>query len=115
MNLSKRAPQQFFNVDSCKHGVTNLLNVRNILMTSMHFYKLVLLFCIFHHNFSNVNVDNSFKSYITRKSFSRKSVLNYDSFIYHNVNIFNISHTKVLSSSDGFYLFSFYFVNIPFL
>ena len=37
--------------------------------------------------------------------------INFDSFIYHDVNIFNISHTNVLSSSD---LLSFYFCKYSF-
>ena len=40
---------------------------------------------------------------------SRNEFLNYGSFIYHDVNIFNISHTNILYSSDHFYLFSFYY------
>ena len=35
-------------------------------------------------------------------------------FIYHDVNIFNISHTNVLSNSDRFYRFSFYFCGYSF-
>ena len=31
------------------------------------------------------------------------------SFIYHGINLFNISHINVLSSSDRSYPFSFYF------
>ena len=109
VNLSKRARKRSCNVSSHKHGVSKSLNVRNILMTSIYFYELVLLFFIFHHNFCNGNVDNFFKGYVTRNNFSRNKFLNYDSFIYHDVNIFNISHTNVLSSSDRFYPFSFYF------
>ena len=41
--------------------------------------------------------------------FSRNEYLNYDNFNYHDVNIFNISYTNVLPSSDRFYPFSFYF------
>ena len=55
-----------------------------------------------------------FKGYVTRNNFSRNKFLNYDSFIYHDVNIFNISHTNVLSSSDRFYPFSFYFCKYSF-
>ena len=78
-------------------------------MTFIYFYELVLLFFIFHHNFRSNNVDNFFKGYVTRNNFSRNKFLNYDRFIYHDVNIFNISHTNVLSSSDRCYPFSFHF------
>ena len=54
------------------------------------------------------NVDN-FLSCIT--TFTG---INFDSFIYCDINIFNISHTNILSSSDHFYLFSFYFSKCSF-
>ena len=100
VNISNSARKRSFNVSSHKHGVTKSLNVRSILMTSIYFYELILLFFIFHHNFCNGNVDNFFKGYVTRKNFSGNKFLNHDRFIYHDVNIFNISHTNVLSSSD---------------
>ena len=84
-------------------------------MMSIYYCELVLLFFIFHHFFYNSNVDNFFKGFVKRSSFSRNEFLNYDSFIYHEVNILNISHKNVLSSSDHFYAFSFIFVNISFL
>ena len=111
VNHSKRDNKRSFNVSSQKHGFTKSLNVRHILMTSTYFHELVLLLFIFHHNFCNGNVGNFFKGYVTRNNFSRNNFLSYDSFIYHDVhsvNIFNISHTKVLSSSDRFYPLSFY-------
>ena len=110
LNLRKRALKRSFNVSSHKSDVTKSLNVRNILMTSIYFYELVLLFFIFHHNFCSGIVDNFLKGYVTRNIFSRNNFLNYDSSVYHDVNIFNISHTNVLSlsSSDRFYPFSFY-------
>ena len=114
VNLSKRARKRSCNVSSHKHGVSKSLNVKNILMTSIYFYELVLLFFIFHHNFCNGNIDNFFKGYVTRNNFSRNKFLNYDSVIYHDVNIFNISHTNVLSSLDRFYAFSFYFCKYSF-
>ena len=61
VNLSKRARKRSCNVSSHKHGVSKSLNVRNILMTSIYFYELVLLFFIFHHNFCKGNVDNFFQ------------------------------------------------------
>ena len=109
VNISNSARKRSFNVSSHKHGVTRSLNVRSILMTSIYFYELVLLFFIFHHNFCNGNVDNYFKGYVTRNNFSRNKCLNYNKFFYHDVNIFNISHTNVLSSPDRCYPFSFYF------
>ena len=115
MNLSKRARKRSFNVSSHKHGDTNSLHVKSILMRFIYFYELVLLFFIFHHNFCNGNSDNFFKGYATRSNFSRNKFSNYGSFIYHHVNIFNISDTNVLSSSDRFYNLVSIFVNIPFL
>ena len=91
-NLSKRARKRSCNVSSHKHGVSKSLNVKNILMTSIYFNELVLLFFIFHHNFCNGNVENFFKGYVTRSNFFRNEFLNYDSFIYHDVNTFNISN-----------------------
>ena len=108
VNLSKRARKQSFNVSSQKHGVTKSHNARSILMTSIYFYGLVLLFFIFRRNFYNGNVDNFLKGCVTRNSFSRNEFLNYD------VNVFNISHTNVLSSSSYFYPFSFYFCKYSF-
>ena len=61
VNISNSAHKRSFNVSSHKHGVTKSLNVRSILMTSICFYELFLLFCIFHHNFCNGNVDIFFK------------------------------------------------------
>ena len=84
-------------------------------MTSIYFYELVLLLFILHHKFYKGNADNFFKGYVTRNSFSRNEFLNHDTFIYHDVNIFNISPTNVLSSSDRLNPFSSFFVNIPFL
>ena len=75
---SKRARKRSFNVSSHKHGVTKSLNVRNILMMSIYFYELVLLFFMFHHNFCHGNVDNFFKDYVTHNNFSRNKFLNYD-------------------------------------
>ena len=114
LNISNSACKQSFNVSSHKHGVTKSLNVKNILMKSIYFYELVLLFFIFHHNFCKSNVDNFFKGHVTCNDFSRNKFLNYDKFIYHEINIFHISHTNVLSSSDRCYPFSFYFCKYSF-
>ena len=83
-------------------------------MASIYFHELVLLFFIFHRNFCIGNVDNFFKGYVARNNFSKNKFLNYDSFIYHDVNIFNISHRNILSSSDRFYAFRFYFCKYSF-
>ena len=74
-------------------------------------------FFIFHHNFCNGNVDNFCKAYVTPNNFSKNNVLNYASFICHDVhkvNICNTSHINVLSSLDCFYPFSFYFCEYSF-
>ena len=94
--------------------ITKSLNVRNILMTSMYFYELVLLFFIFHHNFWNGHVVSFFKGYVTRNSFFRNNFLNHDSFINYDVKMFGILHTNILSPSDRFYPFSFYFCKYSF-
>ena len=50
-------------------------------------------------------------------TFPGNNVLNYASFICHDVhkvNIFNTSHINVLSSLDCFYPFSFYFCEYSF-
>ena len=111
-NFSKLARKRSCNVSSHKHDISKPLNVRNILMKSIYFYELVLLFSIFHENFCNVNVDNFFKGYVTRNNFSWNKFLNYDGFIYHDVNILSISDSNGLSSSDRFY--SFYFCKYSF-
>ena len=92
VNISNSTCKRSFNVSSHKHGVKKSLNVRSILMTSIYFYEFVLLFFIFHQNFCKNNVAEFFKGYVTRNNFSRNKFLNYDRFIYHVVNIFNISH-----------------------
>ena len=50
--------------NSCQHDFTKRFSAINILMMSIYFYELVLLFFIFHHNFCNNNVDNFFKGYV---------------------------------------------------
>ena len=78
VNHSKRHKKQSFSVNSNKHGVTKSFNVKYILMTSICFYELVVLFFIFHHNVCNFCVDNFLKGYITRNNFSINNFLNYD-------------------------------------
>ena len=79
------------------------------------FMSWFFCFSYFITNFETVNVDNFFKGHATRNNFSMNKFLNYDSFIYHDVNFFNKSHTNVLSSSDRHYPFSFYFCKYSFL
>ena len=115
VNISNSACKRSFNVSSHKHGVTKSLNVRSILMTSIYFYELFLLFFIFHHNFCNGNVDNFLKvmsRVITFPGINFKIMI--DLFIM--TSIFSIYHTKM------FYLVQIVvillvsiFVNIPFL
>ena len=81
-------------------------------MISIYFYDLVLLFFIFHYNFSNNNVDNFFKGYVKCNDFSTNKFLASNSFIYrelYSVAIFNIPHKNIFSSSMRFYYFSFSF------
>ena len=108
VNLSKCAFKRSFDITSHKHGVTKSLNVRSILMTSIYFYDLILMFFIFHHNFCSDSVDNFFKGYVMHGSFSTNEFLNYGSFVYHDVNIFNISRTNGVFL-NFFFFFNFYF------
>ena len=58
----KRPCEQFVNkMSSLQHGFTKLFSVVNIMILSIYFYELVLLFFIFHHSFCYNNVDNFFK------------------------------------------------------
>ena len=58
------------NKNSHQHDFTKSFSAVNILMMSIYFYELVLLFFIFHHNFCNNNVDNFFKGYVRCNNFS---------------------------------------------
>ena len=67
----------------------------------------------------NVHIVNSISHHtkplsVVKSECSRNKFLNYDRFIYHDVNIFNISHTNILSSSDLCHPFSFYFCKYSF-
>ena len=100
------------NKDNRQHDFTKPITVANILMMSIYFHELVLLFFMFHHNFCNNNVDNFFKGYVKCNNFSTNKFLMSNSFIcreFNSVAIFNIPRTNVLSSSTRFYHFSFSF------
>ena len=120
-NHSKRDNKRSFNVSSHKHDVTKPLNVREILMTSIYFYELVLVFFTFHHNFCYGNVDNFFKGYVTRKNFSNYNFLNHDFTLSlfittSTVSIFSIYHTQMFYLVQiVFILLVSIFVNILFL
>ena len=58
------------NKNSHQHDFTKSFSAVNILMMSIYFYELVLLFFIFHRNFCNNNVDNFFKGYVRCNNFS---------------------------------------------
>ena len=112
MNRKRPHERLVNNKNSRQHDFTKPFSVVNILMMSIYFFELVLLFFIFHHNFCNNNVDNFFKGYVRCSNFSNNKFLTSTSFIYrafNNVAIFNIPHKNVLSSSIRFYHFSFSF------
>ena len=93
------------NKNSHQHNFTKSFSAVNILMMSIYFYELGLLFFIFHHNFCNNNVDNFFKGYVRCNNFSANDFLSSDS-----VAIFNIPNKYISTSSIRFYhfIFSFY-------
>ena len=97
------------NKNSRQHNFTESFSAVNILMMSIYFYELVLLFFIFHHNFCNNNVDNFFKGYVRCNNFSTNDFLKSNS-----VAIFKIPHKYVSTSSIRFYLFSFSFYEYSF-
>ena len=119
VNISNSARKRSFNVSSHKNGVTKSLNVRSILMASIYFYRLVLLFLIFHQNFWNDNVDNFFKGYVTRSDrwyafsfyFCKYSFFIYSTFndLFYVNNITNIFdnnlYIKGLLNSDNKFLY----------
>ena len=58
------------NKNSHQHEFTKPFSAVNILMMSIYFFELVILFFIFHHNFGNNYVDNFFKGYVRCNNFS---------------------------------------------
>ena len=104
MNRKRPHERLVNNKNSRQHDFTKPFSAVNILMMSIYFYELVLLFFILYHNFCNNNVDNFFKGYVTCNNFSTNKFLTSNS-----VAIFNIPDNNVLSSSIHFYQFSFSF------
>ena len=92
------------NENSRQHYFTKSSSAVNILMMSIYFNELVLLFFIFHHKFCNNNVDNFFKGYVRCNNFSTNEFLTSNS-----VAIFNIPHKYVSTNSIRFYHFCFSF------
>ena len=74
----------------------------NILLVSIYFYKLVILF-FFYRNFCNNNVNNFFNGYV-KCNFSTSKFL-----LSNSVAIFNIPDKNVSSSSIHFYQLSYSF------
>ena len=82
----------------------------NILMISIYFYELVLLFFIVHHKSCNNNVDNFFKGYVKCNNFPANEFL-----ASNNVAIFNI-HTDMFQPAQYvFIILVSLFMNIRFL
>ena len=74
----------------------------NILLVSIYFYKLVILF-FFYRNFCNNNVNNFFNGYVKCNFSTNKFLLS------NSVAIFNIPNKNVSSSSIHFYQLSYSF------
>ena len=108
MNQKRLHERLVNNKNIRQHDFTKLFSTVNILMMSIYFYELVLLFFISHHNFCNNNVDNFFKGNVRCNNFSTDKFLTFNS-----VAIFNIPHKNVLSSSIRFCHFSFSFYEYP--
>ena len=110
LRIGKRPHERLVkNNNSRQHDFTKPFSAVNILMMSIYFYELVLLFFMFHYNFCNNSVDNFFKGYVRCNNFSTNTFLTSNS-----VAIFNIPHKGVLSSSISFYHFSFSFFEYSF-
>ena len=107
VNWTRSHEQLVNNKNSRQHDFEKPFSAVNILMMSIYFYELVLLFFIFHHNFCNNNVDKFFKGYVRCNNFSTYKFLTSSS-----IAIFNIPDKNVLSSSVHFYQFSFFFFRI---
>ena len=88
------------NKSSRQHDFTKPFSAVNILLMSIYFYDLVLLFFIFYHNFCNNNVDNFFKCYARCNNFSTNKFLTSNS-----VAIFNISDKNALNQLSAFLSF----------
>ena len=109
VNWKRPHEQLVNNKNSRQHDFTKPFSAVNILMMSIYFYELVLLFFTFHHDFCNNNVDNFFKGYVRCNSFSTNKFLKSNS-----AAVFNIPDKNVLFSSIRFYHFSFSFYEYSF-
>ena len=109
VNWKRTHEQLVNNNNSRQHDFTKPFSAVNILMMSIYFYELVLLFFIFHHNFWNNNVHNFFKRYVRCNNFSTNKFL-----MSNSVAIFNIPDKNALSSSVHFHQFSFSFYEYSF-
>ena len=110
LRIGKRPHERLVkNNNSRQHDFTKPFSAVNILMMSIYFYELVLLFFTFHHDFCNNNVDNFFKGYVRCNSFSTNKFLKSNS-----AAVFIIPDKNVLFSSIRFYHFSFSFYEYSF-
>ena len=114
IDVIRKCPCEWFVIkrSSRQHGFAKPFSAVSILMLSICFYELVLLFLIFHQNFCNSNVGNFVKGYVRWSNLSINEFLMRSSFIYHEFHsftIFNIPQRNVLFSSHRFYHFSFSF------
>ena len=115
----KRPRERFVNKKSrCQHGFTKTCSSVNTLMMSIHFYELILLFFIFHHNFCSDNVTIFSKAMsgviiFLQMSFLRPIV----SFTVNStVLLFSIYHTKTFYLAHIFFtVLVSLFTNIRFL
>ena len=99
IDVNRKRPNERLanNKDNRQHDFTKPIRAVNIWMWSIHFYELVLVFFIFHHNFCNNNVDNFFIGYVKCNNFSSNKSLTSNSFIYcefNSVAIFNIPNKR---------------------
>ena len=111
MNRKRLHERLVNNKSNRRYDFTKPFSAVNILMMSRYFYKLILLFFVFHLNFCHNNINSFLKGYV-RCNFSTNEFLTSNSFIYRefdSVAIFNTLHKNVLSSSYHFYHFSFPF------
>ena len=104
IDVNRKRPHEQLanNKNSRQHEFTKPFSAVNILMMSIYFFELVLLFFISHHNFGNNYVDNFFKGHVRCNNFSANKFLTFNS-----IAIFSISDKNVLPSSVHFYQFSF--------
>ena len=107
VNWKRPHEQLVNNKNSRQHDFTKPFSAVNILMMSIYFYELVLLF---HHNFCNKNVDNFFRCYIRCNNFSTNKFLT-----SNRVAIFNIPNKMSYPAQYIFMNLVSLFTNIRFL